>query len=88
MALPKNDTMKITVMERKLLSPFDTHQAIADCFQVLRSRTPYKNSFRDWRELFIDYILHGILPDNIKDRTSIQRRAPRYYYDIPSKTLY
>lgn len=28
------------------------------------------------------------MPDNIKDRTSIQRHAPRYYFDMPSKTLY
>ena len=42
MALPENDTVKITVMEQELLPPLDTHQAIADCFQVLKSRTLMK----------------------------------------------
>lgn len=34
MALPENDMLKITIIERKLLPPFDTHQALADCFHV------------------------------------------------------
>ena len=76
MALSENDTLKITVMEWKLLRPLDTHQVVVDCFQVSKSRTPYENSFGDWRELFINYILYSILPGNVKDRTSIQRRIP------------
>ena len=76
MALPENDMVKITTMGQKLLPPLDTHQAVADCFKVPKIQTPYENSFRDWRELFIDYILYGILPDDVKDRTSIQRRIP------------
>ena len=58
MALPENDKVTITITEQKLLPPLDTHQAVADCFQVSRSKTcPYENSFRDWREPFIDYIM-------------------------------
>lgn len=70
MALPENEKMTITVTEWKLLPPLDAHQAVAECFQISGSKAlSYKNSFRDWRKPFIDYILHGILPDDIKDRT-------------------
>lgn len=55
MALPENDKLEVTITERELLPPLDTHQAILNCFQVLKSQTPsYEYSFRDWRELFID----------------------------------
>lgn len=82
------DLLEVTRIERKLLPHLDTHQAILDCFQISNRIPSYENLFRDWRELFIDYILHGLLLDNVKYRTSIQRRALRYYYDLPFKTLY
>ena len=89
MALPENDMVKIIATERKLLSPLDTHQVVADCFQVSKNRAPsYKISFGDRREHFIDCILYGILPNNVKDWTCIQRREPIYYYNLRSKTLY
>ncbi|KAJ8622006.1 hypothetical protein MRB53_030535 [Persea americana] len=42
----------------------------------------------DWRDPFIDYIMFGILPEEPKERISIQRRAPNFHLDIPSKMLY
>ena len=46
MALPENDKVTITVTERKLLPPLDTHQAVADCFQISGSKAlSYENSF-------------------------------------------
>ena len=42
----------------------------------------------DWRDPFIDYIILGILPEDPKERVSIQRRAPNFHLDIPSKMLY
>lgn len=49
MALLENDKLEVIVTERKLLPPLDTHQAISDCFQTSKSRTPsYENSFKDW----------------------------------------
>lgn len=42
----------------------------------------------DWRDPFIDYMQFGILPDDPKERTSIRRRAPKFYYDVNTKTLY
>ncbi|XP_020254134.1 uncharacterized protein LOC109831208 [Asparagus officinalis] len=43
---------------------------------------------KDWRFLIIDYVLYSLLPEDIKERESIRRRAPRFYYDSQSQTLY
>ena len=59
---------------------------------MLRTREVYNISTdlkpRDWRFTFIDYALHGLLPDNLKESTSIRRRSLRFYYDPTLKTLY
>jgi len=34
----------------------------------------------DWRHPFIDYLQHGKLPNYLKHKTKIQRRAPRFLY--------
>ncbi|XP_020272508.1 uncharacterized protein LOC109847688 [Asparagus officinalis] len=43
---------------------------------------------KDWRFPIIDYVLYGLLPKDIKERESTRRRAPRFYYDSQSQTLY
>jgi len=43
---------------------------------------------RDWRFLIIDYALHGMLSDNLKEAASIRRRSPHFYYDAVVKTMY
>ena len=43
---------------------------------------------QDWRYPFIDFIQYGILPDDLKEKVSIRRRAPRFHYDPQTKTLY
>lgn len=89
MSMPNDDKMEVEVVERKLLALLDTHRVVPDCFQVVESSvSSFENFFRDWRDLFINYILHDILPDNVKDRTSIQRRAPKYHFDLAFDTLY
>ena len=59
---------------------------------MLRTREVYNISIdlepRDWRFPLIDYALHGLLPDNPKEATSIRRRSLRFYYDLTLKTLY
>ena len=59
---------------------------------MLRTREVYNISTdlepRDWRFPFIDYALHGLLPDNPKEAASIRRRSLRFYYDPTLKTLY
>jgi len=43
---------------------------------------------RDWRFLYIDYALYGILPDDPKEGAAIKRKAPRFYYNAITRTLY
>jgi len=43
---------------------------------------------RDWLFFLIDYVLHGLLPDDPKEAASIRRRSLRFYYDPIVKTLY
>jgi len=59
---------------------------------LLRTKEVYNISTdlepRDWRFLFIDYALHGLLPDDPKEAAFIRRRSFRFYYDPLVKTLY
>jgi len=43
---------------------------------------------RDWRFSIIDYALHSMLPDDLKEVTFIRQRSPRCYYDPVVKILY
>ncbi|KAJ8621804.1 hypothetical protein MRB53_030333 [Persea americana] len=88
-AIQEGENMQITVCQRRILPPINTHQAIAECHQVVGSRISIlKPPISDWRDPFIDYIMFGILPEDPKEWVSIQRRAPNFYLDIPSKMLY
>ncbi|KAK3011678.1 hypothetical protein RJ639_010858 [Escallonia herrerae] len=37
-------------------------------------------ALRDWRQPLIDYLEHGRLPEDIRHKTEIRRRAPRFIY--------
>ena len=43
---------------------------------------------RDRRFPIIDYVQYGILPEDVKERESIRRRAPRFFYNAETHTLY
>ena len=89
MATQEGENMQITVCQRRILPPLNTHQAVAECHRVVGGRISIlKPPIGDWRDPFIDYIMFGILPEDPKERVSIQRRAPNFHLDIPSKMLY
>ncbi|KAJ8649212.1 hypothetical protein MRB53_002235 [Persea americana] len=89
MAIQEGEGMQITVCQRRILPPLNTHQAVVECHRVVGSRISIlKPPIGDWRDLFIDYIMFGILPEDPKEWVSIQRRAPNFHLDIPSKMLY
>ncbi|XXG41962.1 hypothetical protein AAC387_Pa01g2323 [Persea americana] len=89
MAIQEGENMQITMCQRRTLPPLNTHKAVAECHRVVGSRISIlKPPIGDWRDLFFDYIMFGILPEDPKDRVSIQRRAPNFHLDIPSKILY
>ena len=43
---------------------------------------------RDWRFPYIDYVLYDILPDDTKEAAAIRRKAPKFYYNAITRTLY
>lgn len=43
---------------------------------------------KDLRFSYIDFNLFGILQDDIREAFSFKRKAPRFYYIVPSQTLY
>ena len=43
---------------------------------------------RDWRFPYIDYVLYGILPEDTKEAAAIRRKAPKFYYNAITRTLY
>ena len=43
---------------------------------------------RDWRFPYIDYALYGILPNDPKEVAAIRRKAPKFYYNAITRTLY
>ena len=89
MVTQEGENMQITVCQRRILPPLNTHQAVVECHQVVGSQISIlKPRIGDWRDPFIDYIMFGILPEDPKERVSIQRRAPNFHLDIPSKMLY
>ena len=59
---------------------------------MLRTKEAYNISTdlepKDWRFSLIDYALHGLLPDDLKEAAFIRRRSLRFYYDPTLKTLY
>jgi len=82
LALPVDTKYHLTVATRHLIC--SKH--------ILRTKEVYNISTdlepRDWRFSFIDYALHGLLPDDPKEAASIRRRSLCFYYDLIVKTLY
>jgi len=54
--------------------------------KVLETSTSLKP--RDWQFPYIDFVLYGILPDDPKEVAAIRRKAPWFYYNAITWTLY
>jgi len=82
LALPVDTEYHLTVATRHLV--YSKHMLrTREIYNILTDLEP-----RDWRFSFIDYALHGLLPDNPKEAASIRRRSLRFYYDPTLKTFY
>ena len=46
------------------------------------------SELRNWRFPYIDYALYSILLDDPKKAVAIRRKAPKFYYNAITKTLY
>ena len=43
---------------------------------------------RDWWFPYISYVLYDIFPDDPKEATAVRRKAPKFYYNVITRTLY
>ena len=92
LALPAGTVEKILVHSHDLYCPriaLEDHQEpTGDCQgkEVLESSAGPEP--RDWRFPYIDYILYGILPEDTKEAAAIRRKAPKFYYNAITRTLY
>jgi len=88
LALPASATKKVLIYNHDLYRPkfvLEDDQMPTGDLQVKKSpETSAGPELRDWRFPYIDYGLHGILPDDPKEASIIRRKAPRFYYNAIS----
>ncbi|XP_020263021.1 uncharacterized protein LOC109838999 [Asparagus officinalis] len=81
-AQPPEIEQVVTVRTHQLFIP----ECTLDTDEVHATRI--KLEPRDWHFLIIDYVLHGIFPEDMKERDSVRQRALRFYYNAVTQTLY
>jgi len=92
LVLPAAVTEKVLVYNHDLYCPRfaleDSQKPIRDLQvkEVLETSTGHE--LRDWRFLYIDYVLYDILPDDSKEATAIRRKASKFYYNAITRALY
>jgi len=82
LALPADTNYHLTVATRHLFCP----KYGLEVSEVHITSTNFEP--KDWQFSIIDYVLHGILPDDPRKAVSVRRRSTRFYYDVVVKTLY
>lgn len=78
MAVPEGDHCEIIIRERQLMPNLGTWDAIANCVNnnPMVARVGILPAGEDWRQTFINYLKYGILPEDMKERVEIRRKAP------------
>ncbi|XXG62700.1 hypothetical protein AAC387_Pa05g1015 [Persea americana] len=86
MAIQEEENMQIIVCQRRILPPLNTHQAVAECHQVVGSRISIlKLPIGNWRDPFIDYIMFGILPEDPKEWEAFKDVPQIFIWIFPPK---
>jgi len=92
LTLPAGATEKVLVYSHDLYCPklaLKNNQIPAGNLQVEEIlETSIGPGLRNWRFPYIDYALHGILPDDPKEAAAIKKKAPKFYYNVITRTLY
>jgi len=92
LALPARVVEKILVYSHDLYCPrfaYEDHQKpTGDCQVKEALETSTGPELKDWRFSYIDYALYDILPENPKEAAVIRRKAPKFYYNAITRTLY
>jgi len=82
LALPADTTYRLTAPTRHLFC-LKYSLEVSKVHTILTNFEP-----RDWWFPIINYVLHGILPDDPKEVASVRWRPTRFYYDAVAKMLY
>jgi len=81
-----------TRLQPRLVFPifaFEDNQKPIRDFQIKEAlKTSTGPELRDWRFPYIDYALYSILPKHPKEAVAIRRKAPKFYYNAVTRTLY
>ena len=91
LALPAGVVEKIFVHSHDLyckIAPEDYQEPTGDCQVKEALESSAGPEPRDWRFPYIDYALYGIHPDDPKEASAIRRKAPKFYYNAITRTLY
>jgi len=92
LALPTGAVGKIFVYDHDLYCPrfaFEDHQKPTGDRQVKEAlEISTGPELRDWRLSYTDYALYDILPEDPKEAATIRRKAPKFYYNVITRTLY
>ncbi|XP_060200598.1 uncharacterized protein LOC132628857 [Lycium barbarum] len=74
-ALVSPNQMQVVVCQRWVVPPPNECEE-----EVEHTITTLEVEIEDWRQLIIDYLYYGILPENLRRKTEIRWRAPRFLY--------
>ena len=92
LALLAGTIVKVLVYSHDLYCPkftIEDNQTQIGDLQVKEAQEISGGSkLRDWWFLFIDYILYDIQPDDPKEAAAIRWKAPKFYYNAITRTLY
>ena len=92
LALPARAAKKVLVYSHDLYCPrfvLEDNQIQAGNIQVKETlETSAGPELRDRRFSYIDYALYDILSDDPKEAAAIRRKAPKFYYNAITRTLY
>ena len=75
LALGAKEDMTFPVCTRWVVTPSEE-----ESMQEINAVSVYEIQKEDWRQPLIDYLSHGKLPNDVRYKTKIQRRAPRFLY--------
>ena len=92
LALPARVTEKVLVYSHDLYCPkftLEDDQTPTGNLQATEAlETSAGPELRNWRFPYIDYTLYDILPDGPKEAAAIKKKAPKFYYNAITRTLY
>ncbi|XP_060194995.1 uncharacterized protein LOC132624194 [Lycium barbarum] len=74
-ALVSPNQMQVVVCQRWVVPPPNECEE-----EVEHAITTLEVEIEDWRQPIIDYLCYGILLENLRRKTEIRRRAPRFLY--------